>query len=86
MKGFSLTHYNSRSDAEPALSVCAKVVGELVPIAADDFLHDPNLLVSIGSRHSQQEDTGMWLLRMVDQLAKVGVQGEDDPLLLKGHG
>ena len=65
--------------------VYAEVVGELVPIATDDFLHDPNLLFAISSRHTQQEDTSMWLLRMIDQLTKVSIHSEDDPLLLNHH-
>jgi hypothetical protein len=62
------------------------VAGKLVSVAVDDLLHDLNLRVSVGSRHPQQKDTGMWLLRMVDQLTKVGVHGEDDALLAMGKG
>jgi hypothetical protein len=76
----------SRPDAEPALPEYAKVSGKLVPVAVGDLLHDLNLRVSVGPRHAQQKDPSMGLLRVEDQLAKVGIHGEDNSLLIMGEG
>jgi hypothetical protein len=68
------------------LTVHAKLPRELLTVAIDDLLHDPNLFVPIGSRHPQQQDSRMGLLRMVSQLTKVGIHGEDNALLTVGQG
>ena len=49
--GAAFSWHRSGADTEPALPVHTKVPRELISVAIDDFLRDPNLLIPVSTRH-----------------------------------